>query len=310
ATMLAAAALVAGLAACGSGEPESTTPAAAGGGTGGVEIEGVGTIGADPALAELVPAEYREKGEVVFATNAPYSPFIDFREEGRTDAFTGLDYDLVQAASAKLDLDAPFQQQPFDGLIPGLQAGNFDAIVGGITDNKERQEVATFVDYSASGTGFLALAGNPLGIGSVEDLCGVRVAVQRASNQQENLEEYSTESCGDNPIEVLPYPENPQAVSAMLAGNADVVAATLVSVADIAEELSGQVELVENAAEPNGWRASPNGFGFLRADAELAAAYQAAMQSLVDDGTYAAVLEKYGQTRIGIETITIDQAVD
>jgi polar amino acid transport system substrate-binding protein len=305
---LTAAALTVGLAACGGGG-EAATPAA-NAEPAGVDVPGVGIVEEDPDLAGAVPAEYRDKGEVVFATNAPYAPFIDFEVEGRTDAFTGLDHDLALAASAKLGLDATFQQQPFDGLIPGLQAGNFDAILGGITDNKERQEVATFVDYSASGTGFLTLPGNPLGVASVDDLCGQRVAVQRASNQQENLEEYSSTSCGDNAIEILPYPENPQAVSAMLAGNADIVAATKVALVDIAEQLSGQVEVVENPEEPNGWRASPNGFGFLRADAELAAAYQAAVQALVDDGTYGTILDNYGQGPIGIETITVDAAVD
>jgi polar amino acid transport system substrate-binding protein len=290
------------LTACGGGEPAPSAapgpgPAAA--------------VAADPALQALVPEATRAAGVVRVGTNAPYAPFIDFAREGDTTSFKGLDHDLMQAASAKLGLRAEFVQQPFDGLVPGLQAGNYDAIAGGITDNKQRQEVATFVDYSASGTGFLTTAGNPAGIKGPADLCGKRVAVQKASNQEENLTEYSAQSCPPaSPITVSGYPENPQAVNAMLAGNADAVAATTVALPGIAGQLAGRVELVADPANPNGWQASPNGIGFLKSRGDLAAAYQKAMQSLVDDGTYARILESYQQQAIALPAITVDKAVD
>jgi len=269
------------------------------------------SVAADPALQNLVPQATRSAGVIKVGTNAPYAPFIDFAQEGDTTRFKGLDHDLLQAASAKLGLQVQFVQQPFDGLVPGLQAGNYDAIAGGITDNKQRQEVATFVDYSASGTGFGTTAGNPKAIKGVPDLCGKRVAVQKASNQEDHLTEYSQQSCPPgSPITVSGFPENPQAVNAMLAGNADAVAATTVALPGIVEQLAGRVELVPDPANPNGWQASPNGIGFLRARADLATAYQKAMQSLVDDGTYQKILDSYQQRAIALPAITMDKAVD
>ena len=266
---------------------------------------------ADPALQSLVPAATRSAGELKVGTNAPYAPFVDFVQEGDTTQFKGIDYDLMQAASAKLGLRVTFLQQPFDGLVPGLQAGNYDAIAGGITDNRKRQAVATFVDYSASGTGFVTPAANPAGIKALPDLCGKRVAVQKASNQEQHLTDYSRQSCPpDAPITVSGYPENPQAVNAMLAGNADAMAATTVALPGIVNQLGGRVALVPDPAHPNGWQASPNGIGFLKARADLAAAYQKALQSLVDDGTYAKILDRYQQKAIALPTITTDKAVD
>ncbi len=293
------------LAGCGSAATPAAAPA-----QGTTDIASVGTVSTDPALAATVPAAVKSAGTVRFATNAPYAPFVDFAKEGDTTSFKGLDYDLVLAASAKLGLAATFVQQPFDGLVPGLQAGNYDGIAGGITDNKERQQVATFVDYSASGTGFITIAGNPTGVRTLADLCGKRVAVQKASNQESNLTDYSTASCGGKPIAVSGYPENPQAVNAMLAGNADVVAATTVALPGIVSQLGGKVEQVRDAADPNGWKASPNGIGFLKSRGDLAAAYKAALQSLVDDGTYKKILTKYQQDAIALPAITVDNAVD
>ncbi|MEH0937830.1 transporter substrate-binding domain-containing protein [Micromonospora psammae] len=302
-------ALLAATAACGGA---STTAAGSGDEVKqvSVTIDGVGAVTTDSALAKKVPADLRGRGTLTVATNAPYQPFIDFKVEGKNDEFKGLDHDLFQAASARLGLKATFSQQPFDGLVPGLQAGKYDAIAGGITDKKERQQVATFVDYSASGTGFLVKTGNPLAVKTVADLCGRKVAVQKASNQAKNLADYSKASCAGKAIDVKEYPENPQAVQALLAGNVEVVAATKVNLVDTAATLAGKADLVEDPSAPNGWLASPNGFGFLKANKELAQAYQAAVQSLIDDGTYGKILGQWKQTPIAIKQATIDQAID
>lgn len=304
----ALAVLASGLTACGgdSAADDSTTSAAGEP----VEIAEVGTISQDAELADLLPADVAEAEQVTIATNAPYPPFIDFVEEGNTEDFTGLDHDLVVAIAAKLGIAADFQQQPFDGLVPGLQAGKYDAIVGGITDNFERQETATFVDYSASGTGIAVPAGNPDGIAAMADLCGTSVAAQKASKQVGLLEELSDAECGGEAIEVTEYPQNTDAVQALLAGKADAIAATRVNLLEDAEKLAGKVEVVEDPEAPNGYQASPNGIGFVKADAELAEAFRAALQALIDDGTYDKVLAKYGQEAIAIDEATIDAAID
>lgn len=286
---------------------DSKTPAPAGSP---VDIEGVGTVDVDDAVAKLLPDDIAKAKSITVATNSPYPPFIDFVEEGNTEDFKGLDYDLVTAAAAKLGIQAPFKQQPFDGLVPGLQAGKYDAIVGGITDNFERQATATFVDYSASGTGIAVAAGNPEGIATLADLCGQTVAAQKASKQVDLLAAFSDSDCAGDAIEVTEYPQNTDAVQALLAGKAVAIAATKVNLIDDAKKLTGKVEVVEDPAEPNGYGASPNGVGFIKDDAELAKAFQAALQSLIDDGTYDKIMAKYGQEAIAIPEATIDAAID
>lgn len=304
----AALAVLAGsLTACGGGDASADTTTTAGEP---VDIADVGTVSKDSAVAELLPAEVAEAASVTVATNAPYPPFIDFVEEGNSEDFTGLDHDLVVAIAARLGIAAEFQQQPFDGLVPGLQAGKYDAIVGGITDNFERQQTATFVDYSASGTGIAVAAGNPEGITTMDDLCGTSVAAQKASKQVGLLEEFSEAECDGDAIEVTEYPQNTDAVQALLAGKTDAIAATRVNLLEDAEKLTGKVEVVEDPEAPNGYQASPNGIGFVKADAELAEAFRAALQSLIDDGTYDKVLAKYGQEAIAIDEATTDAAID
>ena len=298
--------MVFSLAGCGEDSSDEPKEGAAGAGDTSLEIEGVGTVEVDAELTEMLP---EVTDEISVGTNAPYPPFIDFIEEGNTEDFEGLDYDLVQAIAARLGVAAPFSQQPFDGLVPGLKAGKYDAVVGGVTDNLERQATATFVDYSASGTGIAVATGNPEGSATLDDLCGRVVAAQKASKQVELLATFSDENCSE-PIETTEYPQNTDAVQALLAGKADAIAATRVNLLDDAEKLVGKVEVVDDPAEPNGYQASPNGIGFDKSDAELAKAVQAALQSLMDDGTYDKILAKHGQEAIGIDEATIDAAVD
>ncbi|MBA2955485.1 transporter substrate-binding domain-containing protein [Nocardioides sp. MAH-18] len=305
-----AGALVVGLGACGGDADSSEGAPAAAAGADGVDIEGVGSVEADDTLTKMLPAEVASAEKITVATNAPYPPFIDFVEEGNTEDFTGLDYDLLQAIAARLGLAAPFEQQPFDGLVPGLKAGKSDAIVGGITDNFERQATATFVDYTASGTGILVAGGNPEGIATMDDLCGRPVSAQKGSKQVDLLADFSKETCGSSPIEVTTFPQNTDAVQALLANKVDAVVATQVNLVDEAKKLSGKAEVVEDPDNPNGYQASPNGIGFDKADADLATAVQAALQSLMDDGTYAKILAKWEMEPIGLDKATIDAAID
>lgn len=274
------------------------------------EIEGVGTVSMLQAAANLVPEPIAAAGTIRFATNAPYEPFIAFASEGVTDKFKGLDYDLAVAAAAKLGLKADFQQQPFDGLVPGLQAAKYDAIAGGITDNKERQAVATFVDYSASGTGILVLKGNSGGVSDLKSLCGKDVAVQKATKQVGLLATFSAESCGNAPITVTEYPQNTDAFNAIKAGKAEAFVATKVNLVDIASKVDGQAIVLEDKSAPNGYHATPNGIGFLKSQRELATAFQAALKELMADGTYAKIMKKWGQEPISIKEATIDAAID
>ena len=205
--------LVSGLAACG-GDAESADAKPATPGSP-VEIADVGTVEADETLAGLLPAEVADAEQVTIATNAPPSRSSTSETEGNTDEFTGLKLDLFTAASARLGIKrARSSQQPFDGLVPGLQAGKYDAIAGGITDTKERQQVATFVDYSASGAGFPVVGkGNPKAVKSVADLCGTNVAAQNASKQVGLPHPPPPPNAAATPITVKDYRENPQAVA-------------------------------------------------------------------------------------------------
>ncbi len=88
---------------------------------------------------------------VVVATEAAYPPFELVDEKG---VIVGFDIDLVRAVCREAGLEAEFVNQPFDGILPGLQQGRFDAAVSAITITAERAAVVAFTDgyYDAGQT--------------------------------------------------------------------------------------------------------------------------------------------------------------
>ncbi|WP_353828753.1 ABC transporter substrate-binding protein [Agromyces sp. SYSU T0242] len=276
-----------------------------------VEVAGI-EIGVDEAAAELLPADIAEAGTVKVATDAPYAPFEMFEEEG-SDVLTGVDVDLGHAIGAKLGIDFEFEQQAFDGIIPALQAGNFDATISAMTSSVERMEVLTFIDYSASGTGILTSAGNPEGIEGFLDLCGQSVAVQAATSQVDLVNDVwqgECEAADLDPIELSEFPSDADAQLAITSGKAVASLLTKPSAGYVAKTTNdgATFEVVEDADAPNGYDATLNGIGVLKANEDLAEAIRAALQSLIDDGTYEAILDQYGVTGIGIDEATINGA--
>lgn len=276
-----------------------------------VEIVGV-EIAVDEDARALLPAAIRDAGSVAVATDAPYAPFEMFVEEG-SEELTGVDVLLGQAIGAKLGIDFEFAQQGFDGIIPALQAGNFDVTISAMTSSVERMDVLTFVDYSASGTGILTTAGNPEGIETYLDLCGKKVAVQTATSQVDLVNDVWQAECeaeGLGAIELSEFPSDSDAQLAITAGKAVASLLTKPSAGYVAKTTNGgdTFMVIEDPTAPNGYDATLNGIGVLKANEELAQAIQAALQALMDDGTYEQILAEFGVEGIGIDEATINGA--
>lgn len=277
-----------------------------------LKVAGV-TVKKDAALHAALPDSVKSAGTVRVATDVPYAPFEMFVKEGGSE-LTGLDYDLGQALGARLGVNFTFTPQKFDGIVPALQAGKFDAAMSAITDNKERQQVVDFVDYSQSGSGILVREGNPRKIAELADLCGRKIAVQAATNQLKLLKAHQKECAraGGKPVDIQTFPKDSDAQLALRSGKVDADVLTKPAAGWTAKTADGgkAFDLVEDPKAPGGYNASPNGIAVSKKLPELAAAIQKALQSLIDDGTVAKIYTKYGVASIAVETATKNAAVD
>ncbi|MEN9736966.1 MAG: hypothetical protein RJA26_199 [Actinomycetota bacterium] len=258
-------------------------------------------IAVDTAAAALVPAEFKDGVSV--ASDIPYAPMELFDEN---DNPTGFDYDLSQAIAAKLGVKFSFEDQDWDGIIPSLQSGTHDVIMSGMNDTLERQKVLDFVDYFSAGFAVLVAKGNPSGIKSFADLCGKTVAIQTATAQIDLINAVNP-SCSKK-IEVLEFPTDGDAQNAIRAGKA-VAGVNDGQVAAYTAQTAGAgkyFEIVAPSDAPEGYTSALTGIGVLKKNADLTKAIQAAVASLIKDGTYGTLLEKWNLSAFAVSEATIN----
>ncbi len=300
-------ALLLTVSACGddASDGAAETPAAA-------SVAGV-TITRDAALHAALPEQIRTAGVVRVATDVPYAPFEMFVTEGKPE-LTGLDYDLGQALGAKLGVKFAFTPQKFDGIVPAIQAGKFDAAMSAMTDNKERQAVVDFVDYSVSGSGIMVVKGNPEKITTLNDLCGKKTAVQAATNQLELLQEHQAQckAAGKAEIGIQTFPKDSDAQLALRSGKVVAQVQTKPAAGWTAKtaDNGSAFEVVDDPAAAGGYGASPNGIAVSKKLPQLSDAIQKALQALIDDGTATKIFDKYGVASIAVKEATKNAAVD
>lgn len=263
---------------------------------------------ADTKAAALLPAKYKKSG-ISVAADMPNPP-MEMLDENQQP--TGFDYDLAQALGDKLGTEFKFVQQAFDTAVPSLKAGKHDVIIAGMNDTVEREKVLDFVDYFHAGFVIVVLKGNPEKINGILDLCGKNVAVQKATVQGDLLKSYASKckAKGAGPINLVQLPSELDAQTAVRSNKA-VADVTDASVGTYAAETAGggnTFELVKDPAHPGGYNRVYTGIGVLKGNDDLTNALNLAVQSVIDDGTYAKLLKKYKLSDFAIDKAGIDRA--
>lgn len=90
-----------------------------------------------------------EKKTFTYAMSGQYKPFNFFNEQNE---LTGFDVEIGKALADKMGMEAKPVATPWQGLISGLKAEKYDAILGSMTITPERQKEVDFSDpYYISG---------------------------------------------------------------------------------------------------------------------------------------------------------------
>ncbi|MGH9202062.1 MAG: ABC transporter substrate-binding protein [Vicinamibacterales bacterium] len=233
-----------------------------------------------------------DDGLLNIGSDIAYAP-IEFYKEG-TETPDGLDVDLANALAEALGVEAEFMNTGFDGIIEALQTEDFDVIFSAMTINPEREEEIDFVPYVNVGTGILVPTGNPEGIASVEDLCGLTVAVQLGTIQ-EALLKTQNETCTDK-MEIVTFDTNPLAVEDVRTGGADANLSDFPVAYVDAQESDGELEALDVQIDP-----APYGIGVRKSSTELKSVLEQALDAIIESGKYDEIIEKWNPVAGAIE---------
>jgi polar amino acid transport system substrate-binding protein len=288
-------ALVAVLAGCGAGGDGS------GGGSAPAPAESaaptaIPTAARDDALAAQVPESVSADGRIVFGTDASYPPNEFTAPDGTT--IVGMDVEIGTAIAQKLGLAAEWQNSAFPGIIPGIEGARYELGMSSFTINDERVQTVDMVSYFSAGTSLAVRAGNPDGV-TPDNLCGKAVGVQAGTVQVEDIaaRNQACTSAGQPAIQIT---ELQQQTDVTLALTANRIVAFLADSPVVAYAVQTTEGAVEAVGEP--YDTAPYGIALAKNQGQFAEAVRGAVQSLIDDGTYAAILEKWNVSNGAIPT--------
>jgi polar amino acid transport system substrate-binding protein len=182
-------------------------------------------------------------------------------------------------------------QTEWGGLIPGLNAGRFDIITGGMNILASRCENIAFSEPIARvGDGFIVAPDNPKGVGNYESLVESD-AVMVTGAGYSNIEAAQNAGVSEDNIMTVPGPT--EILAAVRAGRADAGAGTFFTMKQLADSSGGAVEVTDPNAMPEesfNWA----GIGFRKEDQEFLAAFNSALQEYLGSEEMMAAVAEYG----------------
>ncbi|GME30325.1 MULTISPECIES: ABC transporter substrate-binding protein [unclassified Pantoea] len=248
-------------------------------------------VKADPALKSLIPADILKRGYIVAGTNPNTPPTTFYKEDNKTLA--GREIDIMNAVGERLGIAVQWRDTGgFDNIIPGLKTGRYDVALSNINATPTRLKQIDFVGYyNASLLGIISRKDADITpFKSLSDVCGKEVGAGSGTTQVTRLEEASKacEAAGKQPIRVAIFPDRPAGVQAVVSGRVPLFLGPyegLLWQTKVIKPLTMSGEITVNDA--------PVSVAFPK-DSPLEPAVQAALNSLINDGSYRKILDNWG----------------
>ena len=209
------------------------------------------------------------------------APFV-FRDSRDPSKVIGLDVDLVQALANKMGLKAVFIQNLWDGLVPGLQAGNYDIVADGLEIVDERKQSISFSDPYYFTYEQLVVHAQTDNINSLYDLKNKKVGTLPASLAYRILSSVPK-------VKIQYYEEEINAYEELASGHR--LDAVLLDHA-IAKYYALPNPKLKFVGHPVGHMLY--GIGIRKGDEILRTQINTALRAIIEDGTMKSILEKWG----------------
>lgn len=203
---------------------------------------------------------------VRLGTEGAYPPYNFLDDNGEVAGFERI---LGDELCARAELTCEWVTNDWDSIIPNLVSGNYDAIIAGMSITPEREEVVAFTqNYTPPSPSSY--------VGASEDIdpANAVIAVQTGTIQ-------ATHVSAMEGATLVEFPSPDETVAAVMGGEADLVLADKDFLIPAVEESGGSMVFVGDDIPLGGGI----GMAFRQSDPEMRDKFDAAIQSMKDDGT-------------------------
>jgi octopine/nopaline transport system substrate-binding protein len=253
-------------------------------------------------------AEAKEWTTIRIATEGAFRPW-NFTEPDGT--LNGFEIDLYKDLCARMKVACEMSAQAFDGMIPALNAGKFDAIIAGMSATAKREEVIAFsVPYGTTGQTFAVLKSGPLaalpeqgeifslqsdeagalkGIDALKPMLqGKVIGVQTASIAASFCDKYLK-----GVVETREYKTTEQHDLDLLAGRVDLIMASMAYLSTAAAKPGNAEMTIVGPRFQGGILGRGSSVGLRKSDPELKTMFDAAIIAAKEDGTILKLSQKW-----------------
>jgi polar amino acid transport system substrate-binding protein len=156
-------------------------------------------------LATAVCTPNLDAQELVWAADAEGGAPYTFPDPRNPAHIIGFEVDLADALAARMGRKARFVQNQWDGLVPGLERGEYDVAINGIEITAERAEKINFSNPYFYSTLTITKRFDDDRIHRAEDLRGLRIGVLKVTFAERYVQSLGNVTIRSYDGQVQPY---------------------------------------------------------------------------------------------------------
>ncbi|WP_107850666.1 ABC transporter substrate-binding protein [Oceanimonas marisflavi] len=233
------------------------------------------------------PAIAEQKETVRFGVEGAYPPFSYTQQDG---TLAGFDIDLAHALCQEMAVKCKLVAQDWDGIIPGLLARKYDAIIAAMAITDERKRVIDFTDkYSRVPNRFVMPADSAFEI-KAENLKDKKIGVQRATTH----DKYLTDNYGED-LRIIRYGSTDEAYLDLRSGRVDAVFSDVLAIQEGFMKRAGGEDFVMQGplVTDSRWFGEGSGIAVRKQDTRLKERLNQAILALRQNGEYQKINARY-----------------
>ncbi len=255
-------------------------------------------------LRARLPEEIRDEGKMVAVNNGSFPPYEIITGTEMTGATKDISTAIGELLGVTID-HASVAGLP--ALLSGINSGRYQFAMGPVGDYPDRQKANDFVDWAREYVVFAVEKGNRSGITSLDTACGKRIAVMAGGSAEKVIKEQS-EKCvaaGNTAVEVQSFTDQPSSILAVRSKRSDAFFSSQAPLTYFVQQANGQLELA-GIGQANGFKDIYQG-AVVKKDSPLGGVLLDSFKILIENGTYAQIMKKWGLENNMIEVPGINQ---
>ncbi|KFB10113.1 ABC transporter substrate-binding protein [Nitratireductor basaltis] len=231
-------------------------------------------------------AQAQDKLQIKIGTEGAYPPFNSISASGELEGF---DIDIAKALCEQMEAECEFVTQEWDGMIPALQSGKFDAIIASMSITEERLKQVDFTDkYYNTPPAIVVPKDSEITGVTPEDLSGKTIGAQASTTHAQ----YAETTYGD--ADVKGYPTAEEYKLDLVNGRLDAAIDDVIVIDEWLKTEDGSCCKIVGTVDPVEEIYGPGiGIAIRQGEDELREKFNAAIKAIRENGTYKEINDSY-----------------